>query len=140
MDNHTFGDPGNGGAIHLTRDEGCEHVMWLTLDHPAARNAWSDEMFTFFEDALDLCEDDLSVRCVVITGEGPAFSAGGNVKNMKSSSGEDEAKKMEAKPQRPVSGPLTIRKSYLRGIQRIPRRLDKFEKPVVAAVNGAASK
>ena len=34
--------------------------------------------------------------------------------------------------------PVRLRNQYLRGIQRIPRRFARFEKPVIAAINGPA--
>ncbi|WP_243374843.1 enoyl-CoA hydratase-related protein [Geotalea sp. SG265] len=66
------------------------------------------------------------VSVLVITGEGKAFSSGGNVKEMQSRSGS-------------FSGsPMEIQDNYRRGIQQIPLVLHQAEMPVIAAVNGPA--
>ncbi len=66
------------------------------------------------------------VSVLIIIGEGRAFSAGGNIKDMrdrKETFGGDVA---------------TVQKNYREGIQRIPLAIDSLEVPVIAAINGAA--
>ena len=65
-----------------------DHVMILTMSSPETRNALtSDEQFGEFEDVCVEINDDKSVRAVVLTGEGSAFCAGGNVKDMRERKG-----------------------------------------------------
>lgn len=101
-------------------------VLTLTLDREEARNAYSDAMIDSIVRALDAAETDDTVRCVVVRGAGQTFSAGGDLKSMQDHSGMFEG------------DPVHLRSQYLRGIQRIPRRLARFEKPVIAAINGPA--
>src|SRR5207253_2668982 len=61
-------------AVLLRRDQ--DHVAWLTLNRPAARNALSRGLMTALEQALDGIGADQSVRVVVIGSAGPAFCAG----------------------------------------------------------------
>lgn len=69
---------------------------------------------------------DRSIRAVILTGAGKAFSAGGDVKAMKDRSGA-------------FAGPgVAIRERYRTGIHRIIRSVWGIEVPVVAAVNGPA--
>ena len=112
--------------IRFHADEQLPHLWWLTLDRPQARNAWSDEMLAAFVAALDQAEEDDQVRCVAITGAGSAFSAGGDLKAMRDKSGMF------------AGDPVTLRNRYTRGIQSIPRRMARFDKPVIAAINGYA--
>lgn len=98
----------------------------LTLDRPDARNAYSDAMVDGLVRALDAAEADDAVRCIVLTGAGSAFHAGGDLKLMREGSGMFEG------------GPAVLRRRYIEGIQRVPRRLAACDKPVVAALNGAA--
>ncbi len=98
----------------------------LTLDRPDARNAYSTAMVESLVQALDIAEADDQVRCIVLTGAGKAFHAGGDLKRMREQSGMFEG------------GPVALRRRYLEGIQRVPRRLAACDKPVVAAINGAA--
>jgi 2-(1,2-epoxy-1,2-dihydrophenyl)acetyl-CoA isomerase len=98
----------------------------LTLDRPDARNAYSEAMVESLVQALDVAEADDDVRCIVLTGAGRAFHAGGDLKRMKDASGMFEG------------GPVALRRQYVDGIQRVPRRLAACDKPVVAALNGAA--
>ncbi len=112
--------------IRFHADEQLPHLWWLTLDRPQARNAWSDEMLTAFVATLDRAEEDDQVRCVAITGAGSAFSAGGDLKAMRDKSGMF------------AGDPVALRNRYTRGIQSIPRRMARFDKPVIAAINGAA--
>lgn len=101
-------------------------IATLTLNRPEARNAYSDAMAAELVEALDRADDDSEVRAVILTGAGDVFSAGGDLKAMRERSGM-------------FSGdPVELRQNYLDGLQRIPRRLEAFEKPVIAAINGAA--
>ena len=102
------------------------HIAIVTLDREEARNAYSDEMIASFVEAFDNAENDDDVRCVIITGAGTAFSAGGDLKAMKDHSGMFEGDAVH------------LRSRYMQGIHKIPRRLNRFEKPVIAAINGPA--
>lgn len=102
------------------------HVAVITLDRPDARNAYSDAMVRSLETAFDAAEADSNVRCVILTGAGRAFSAGGDVKAMLDKTGMF------------AGGPAELRVRYLDGIHRVPRRISRFEKPLIAAVNGPA--
>ncbi len=101
-------------------------IVIVTLDRPEARNAYSDEMCTQLTAALDRAEDDPAVRCVVLTGEGKAFHAGGDIKAMRARTGMF------------AGDPSALRTRYIRGIQAVPRRIATFPKPLIAAINGAA--
>jgi len=102
------------------------HVAIITLDREEARNAYSNDMLDGLDRAFDAAEADEAVRAVIITGAGRAFSAGGDLKAMRDKSGMFEG------------GPADLRRRYQRGIHRVPRRIMAFEKPLIAAVNGAA--
>ncbi len=62
-------------------------VAVITLNRPQARNAMSGEMNAGLEKMLDYAEREASVRCIVVTGAGGAFCAGGDVKGMASGGG-----------------------------------------------------
>jgi enoyl-CoA hydratase/carnithine racemase len=104
-----------------------DHVERWTLDRPAARNPVSDpDVVEALVAAVDRVNTDPQVRAVVLTGAGPAFSSGGNVKDM-------------AAHRAPFDGPSAVlRERYRQGIQRIPRALYACDVPLVAAVNGPA--
>src|SRR6185312_3523678 len=73
-----------------SRDTGTEDlladldggVLTLTLNRPQARNAMSDEMNQALARQLGQAALDNDVRCVVLTGAGQGFCAGGDVKGM----------------------------------------------------------
>lgn len=101
-------------------------IATITLDRPDVRNAYSDEMCVQLVAAFDAAEQDEAVRCVILTGNGKAFHAGGDVKAMKARSGMF------------AGDPNELRQRYLDGIQAIPRRIAEFRKPLFAAINGPA--
>lgn len=101
-------------------------VTW-TLNQPETRNAISDEsVIDALVGAIDAVNRDPSVRVVILTGAGSAFSAGGNVKDMAARTGLFGG------------GAHQQRVGYQLGIQRIPRAMDTLEVPIIAAVNGPA--
>jgi enoyl-CoA hydratase/carnithine racemase len=103
------------------------HVVTLTLNRHETRNAISeDEMVDAIVAACDKINKDHSVRAVIITGAGSAFSSGGNVKDMRDKKGMFGGTANE------------IRDGYRNGIQRIPLAVNNLEVPIIAAVNGAA--
>ncbi|MEM7099956.1 MAG: enoyl-CoA hydratase-related protein [Pseudomonadota bacterium] len=61
-----------------------DHVAVITLNRPEARNAMSGSMTQALDQTLDHAERSPEVRCVVVTGAGGAFCAGGDVKGMAS--------------------------------------------------------
>lgn len=102
-------------------------VVTLTLNQPETRNAITDLAMVDAVEATcrDLQADD-SVRCVILTGSGKAFSSGGNLKHMRDKTGTFAGSASQ------------IRDNYRRGIQRIPRALWDLDVPTIAAVNGPA--
>ncbi len=101
-------------------------VVILTLNEPKTRNAISPAIVDALVEYTQRINTDLSVGCVILTGAGPGFSSGGNVKNMK-----EKASLFSGSP-------AEIRRGYLQGIQRIPLAIYGLEAPIIAAVNGAA--
>jgi enoyl-CoA hydratase/carnithine racemase len=102
-------------------------VLTLTLNDPERRNALSTaEQWRAIVDACERARADPGVRCVIVTGAGSAFCAGGNVKDMKEKTGIA------------AGSPYAIREGYRTGIQRIPLALWDLDVPTIAAVNGPA--
>jgi 2-(1,2-epoxy-1,2-dihydrophenyl)acetyl-CoA isomerase len=108
-------------------------VLTLTLNRPQARNAMSDDMNQALARQLAWAELTREVRCVVLTGAGPGFCAGGDVKGMN----ERNA------PHGGVGGNgPSIDEQIAR--QRVNQRatagrLFKMPKPTIAALPGAAA-
>jgi enoyl-CoA hydratase/carnithine racemase len=103
------------------------HVVTLTINRPENRNPLGEEGDgELFSDAAEKINRDRDVRCVILTGAGKAFSAGGNVKAMRERSSSFE-------------GPgVSLRERYRFGIHRIVKSVWGIEVPVIAAVNGPA--
>lgn len=102
-------------------------VVTLTLNRPEERNALSTQ--AQWDELVDCCaavRADESVKVVILTGAGTAFSAGGNVKDMRDKKGIA------------AGTPYQIAQGYAGGIQRIPLALHQLDVPTIAAVNGAA--
>ena len=110
--------------LHQAR-EGA--VLVATMNRPETRNALSDEGVV--EEFVALCEQvnaDLSIRAMVLTGAGTAFSSGGNLKTIRDNMGSG------------LGEPVLSRDAYRNGIQRLPLALCNLEVPTIAAVNGPA--
>ncbi|WP_433521413.1 enoyl-CoA hydratase/isomerase family protein [Nocardia pseudovaccinii] len=91
-------------------------VVVLTMNRPEQRNALNRELRTALRQAFDSFEEDPALRCAVLTGNGPAFCAGADLKEM-AAIGTSE-------PGREAI--VTLGSN------------GKLSKPVIAAVNGYA--
>lgn len=101
-------------------------VALLTLNQPEARNPLDDDMVAELVGAIHRINADPGISCAVLTGAGPSFCAGGNIKDMRDRKGL-------------FSGsPADMRSRYMHGIQRIPLAMYGLEVPAIAAVNGPA--
>jgi enoyl-CoA hydratase len=105
----------------LREDHGA--VAVLTLNRPGKLNALSNPVIAAIMAALDDIELDGSLRAVVITGAGRAFSAGADIAAFQ--------RHMEAGAAEAVA-------HFMRPGHQMTRRVESFPKPVIAAVNGLA--
>ena len=99
-------------------------VVTLTMNSPETRNALTGG--TAPQEFVDACQritDDASVRCVILTGAGPVFSSGGNLKHMQELFDHT---------------PAQLRQWYRQGVQRLALAVFNLEVPLIAAVNGPA--
>jgi len=99
----------------------------ITMNRPETRNAVGQPADAAeFRDACLALNEDPSVRCAILTGAGASFSAGGDVKGMRSRAG-------------PQGQPaLDHHHRYRRQVHTIVRALHGLEMPLIAAVNGPA--
>jgi enoyl-CoA hydratase/carnithine racemase len=102
-------------------------VAVVTLAQPSNRNALTgDEMLEDLLDAIHDSETDPEVGVLVVDAEGPAFSAGGNVKDMADKNGL-------------FSGnPFEITEKYRDSIQQLTRFMATTDLITIAKVNGPA--
>jgi 2-(1,2-epoxy-1,2-dihydrophenyl)acetyl-CoA isomerase len=98
-------------------------VATVTLNRPEALNAFSTPMQRELAGLIAQMAVDDAVRAVVLTGAGRAFCAGGDMGEMETA---------------PDPFPLDDRNKLRRMLTGVLMPLVKLEKPVIAAVNGAA--
>jgi len=97
-------------------------VRVFTMNRPDKRNALNQALTQALLDGLQAAEADESVRCIVLTGAGPAFCAGADLS--------------EFKDLTPDNAPLVERRAEL--TMKLQGIFSQLSKPVVTAVNGAA--
>ncbi len=69
-----------------------DHTAWLTMNRPTVLNALSKGMFRGLELTLASASKDPAVHSIVIRGEGRAFSAGLDVKEVSGFAAQKEAR------------------------------------------------
>ena len=85
-----------GGKVRL--DEPAEAVARLTISRPEARNALDHDVLGAIAEAMPTLDRGIEVRCVVLTGEGRAFSAGYDIAGIPEDSFETDAEALVAHP------------------------------------------
>jgi enoyl-CoA hydratase/carnithine racemase len=119
-------------TVHATADASpllrsdAGGIVTLTLNRPAARNALSEALIDALSGELDRIAADSTVRVVLVAAEGPAFSAGHDLKEM-------TARRADPDRGRAYFADLMARCSAM--MERIVR----LPQPVIAVVEGVAS-
>ena len=98
------------------------NIAFIELNRPEVFNSFNREMALKLQDTLDACEKNEDVRVIVVTGNGKAFCAGQDLKEVTSDKLNPGFKKILEEHYNPI---IT--------------RIRKIEKPVLAAVNGVAA-
>jgi enoyl-CoA hydratase len=96
-----------------------DKIGLIKLNRPKVLNAMNHKLWIEMQKALDVVKQDHEIKALIITGEGRAFSTGADLKDSKDRSIEDY-------------------RTYLEALQEASRKIIKFEKPVIAAINGYA--
>ncbi|MBS1933645.1 MAG: enoyl-CoA hydratase/isomerase family protein [Bacteroidetes bacterium] len=97
------------------------NVAVITLNHPEKFNAFTREMILLLQETLDDCSSDKNIRCVYLTGNGKAFSAGQDLSEV-------------------AHKDANVFKEMLSDYYNpLVTRIRNMEKPVVCAVNGVAA-
>jgi len=94
-------------------------IATIRLNRPQVLNAMNKQLWLDFQEALEDARTDSGIKAVIITGEGRAFSTGADLKESKTRTIEDY-------------------RDYLGELQEASRKIIRFEKPTIAAINGYA--
>jgi enoyl-CoA hydratase/carnithine racemase len=105
----------------MLRTETTDGVLTVTLARPERRNAIDGELAAALREAFEAAADDAAVRALILTGEGRAFSAGGDLARFE--------RDWDPREFRHDSHRLTS----------LITLLERLEKPTVAAINGAVT-
>lgn len=94
-----------------------DRVALVTINNPPA-NALSKSVIAQLNELLDQWENDEQIKAIVLTGEGRFFIAGADIKEFTQLQSEDAA-------------------AMSKQGQQVFDRVEKFPKPIIAAINGA---
>jgi len=94
-------------------------IATIKLNRPKVLNAMNKQLWLDIQSALEDAGNDPEIKVLVITGEGRAFSTGADLKESKTRS-------------------IEAYRDYLEELQEASRKIIRFEKPTIAAVNGYA--
>lgn len=106
----------NFECIIYEKDQG---IATIKLNRPKVLNAMNKQLWLDVQTALEDAQNDSKIKVLVITGEGRAFSTGADLKESKTRT-------------------LNEYREYLEELQEASRKIIRFEKPTIAAVNGYA--
>lgn len=106
---------------HITYDV-SDNIATITLNRPQTLNAFNDAMIRETTDAFKQVGRDDGVRCVVMTGNGRAFSSGQDLADV------------EAR-----GDTFSIGKHLRHGYHKLIKRMVTLEKPIIGAINGIAA-
>ena len=106
----------NFECILYKKDQG---VTTVKLNRPKVLNAMNKQLWLDLQAALEDAKNDPAIKVLVVTGEGRAFSTGADLK-------ESKTRTIEAY------------RDYLEELQEASRKIIRFEKPTIAAINGYA--
>lgn len=111
------------GESLVLLDKDAQGIATLTLNRPEKFNAFTKDMIVRWAELLAACGDDPEVKVIVLTGAGKGFCSGGDIGVQKERIRNDAVE----------------RKDFLfRYVHRIARLMQQIDKPVIAAINGAA--
>jgi enoyl-CoA hydratase/3-hydroxyacyl-CoA dehydrogenase len=96
-----------------------EHIATITMNRPQAMNALNGKVLRELKETIDQIRSDPEVWVVIVTGEGPAFVAGADIRAM-------------------MTKNLVEIREFTGFGQRVITEIEKLEKPVIAAINGFA--
>ncbi|MDB9822626.1 enoyl-CoA hydratase/isomerase family protein [Deltaproteobacteria bacterium] len=94
-------------------------IATIKLNRIRVLNAMNKQLWLDIQEALEEARNDSEVKVLIITGEGRAFSTGADLKESRDRSMEDY-------------------RDYLEELQEASRKIIRFEKPTIAAINGYA--
>ena len=91
----------------------------IRLNRPKVLNAMNQQLWNEMLDALDRVQNDPDIKVLIFTGQGRAFSTGADLKESRTRTIEEY-------------------RTYLTSLQEASRKIIRFEKPTIAAINGYA--
>ncbi len=98
-----------------------DRVATITMNRPQSLNSMNDRLIDGLHEALDRAANDETVRCIVLTGNGKAFCAGGDLAFL------------EALPN------AAARRAFIIKVGAVAKKITAIDKPVIAMVNGVAA-
>jgi 2-(1,2-epoxy-1,2-dihydrophenyl)acetyl-CoA isomerase len=109
-------------------------IGWITLNRPESLNAMGGDLMPLLGKYLAQCSEDPAIRCVVLTGNGRAFCAGGDVKGMAARASGNGAEDRKSDAWYLATGVQGLRQ----GQRETSYVLHTMPKPTIAMVNGHA--
>ena len=106
-------------TAEMVRYSAHDGVATIRLNRPEALNALNPPLVVALIEAMERVRRDDNVRCVLLTGAGRAFSAGGDLKAMLAMRREEF-------------------REYILSLQRLSAEMRRVSKPIVAAIQGYA--
>ena len=98
-----------------------EHIATITLNRPSSLNSMNDGLIDGLHAALDKVEQDPEVRCAVLTGNGKAFCAGGDLPYLDSIATNGE------------------KRDFIAKVGNVAKRITVIENPFICMVNGVTA-
>lgn len=116
------GDAAGAAALRVSARGGA---LWVTLNRPRALNGITPDTVDALHAALDTAEREPAIRAVVVAAAGRVFCAGADLTHVRGAQAGATA----------GTGDLA---AFLAGFGRVLNRIEAFDKPVIAAVQGLA--
>ena len=96
-------------------------LAWIRLNRPKSLNSFNNTLVEQLHQALDQVASDSEVRVAIITGEGKAFCAGGDLTYLETLASS------------------TAQRAFIEKVGQLVQKITTIPKPIIAMVNGVAA-